>query len=147
MLSMTTIKVDVVFVHTTFPMVASATSATLTAVTTGSTTTIAVTNVTVTVTATVTLHVPHVAVFVAAAIIIIDTRPVACSGVSVDWVSGNVYWTDATLGHIMVSRLDGRYHRILLSSAGQPKGVSADPTNRSVTSAVKKMGKTESAVW
>jgi len=59
-----------------------------------------------------------------------DLLPVA--GISVDWLSGNVYWTDATLGHVMVSRLDGRYHRILVSSAGQPRGVSADPTNRSV---------------
>ena len=51
-------------------------------------------------------------------------------GIAVDWLTGNVYWTDAQLGHIMVSRLDGRYHKILLADVGRPKGIAVDPVAR-----------------
>ncbi|KAK2156707.1 hypothetical protein LSH36_207g07038 [Paralvinella palmiformis] len=51
-------------------------------------------------------------------------------GISVDWLSDNVYWTDKTLGRIMMSYISGRYHKLLISDAGKPTGLAVDSLNR-----------------
>jgi len=40
-----------------------------------------------------------------------------------------VYWTDFNLEHIMASKLDGRYHTIILEGIPQPKGLAVDPVD------------------
>ena len=35
-------------------------------------------------------------------------------GMAVDWVAGNVYWTDMSFNRIEVSRTDGRARRVLI---------------------------------
>ena len=37
-------------------------------------------------------------------------------GMAVDWVAGNVYWTDMSFNRIEVSRTDGRARRVLIWS-------------------------------
>ena len=35
-------------------------------------------------------------------------------GMAVDWVAGNVYWTDMSIARIEVARTDGRARRVLI---------------------------------
>lgn len=45
-----------------------------------------------------------------------------------DWLSNTLFWSDALAGHIMMSRLDGRYHSLLLSLWDQPaRGLAVTP--------------------
>lgn len=43
-----------------------------------------------------------------------------------------MYWTDKTQGVIMVSRVDGRFERTLISNLPQPYGLAVDPVHRLV---------------
>ncbi|XP_064614875.1 low-density lipoprotein receptor-related protein 6-like isoform X2 [Liolophura sinensis] len=55
----------------------------------------------------------------------------AVQGMAVDWVANNLYWTDSVLKHIMVSRLDGSYQKILLNTPPQqPLGIAVHPYRR-----------------
>lgn len=50
-------------------------------------------------------------------------------GLAVDWVAENLYWTDAGTDRIEVSRLDGKYRKILISRGLQePRAIAVDPT-------------------
>ena len=49
------------------------------------------------------------------------------TGIAVDWLTYNVYWADKELHHIMVSQINGRYHRILLQDVEEPLGLALDP--------------------
>ncbi|ELU10017.1 hypothetical protein CAPTEDRAFT_221406 [Capitella teleta] len=49
-------------------------------------------------------------------------------GIAVDWLSSNVYWTDESLGHIMVSRFDGADVSVLMSDIQRPRGIAVNPT-------------------
>ena len=57
------------------------------------------------------------------------------TGVAVDWMSRNLYWTNAKAGLIEVMRLDGdnHYRKVLLSNSGrrrdaaQPISIALDP--------------------
>lgn len=57
------------------------------------------------------------------------------SAVAVDWMSRNLYWTNAQAGLIEVMRLDGdnHYRKVLLSNSGrrrdpaQPISIALDP--------------------
>ena len=51
-------------------------------------------------------------------------------GMAVNWLTDTLYWADLTLKHIMCSQLDGRYHKILIADAGQPKGLAVDAKHR-----------------
>ncbi|XP_053679237.1 low-density lipoprotein receptor-related protein 1 [Anopheles nili] len=49
-------------------------------------------------------------------------------GLAVDWVGRNLYWCDKGLDTIEVSKLDGRYRRVLISKELQkPRAIALDP--------------------
>ncbi len=57
------------------------------------------------------------------------------NGISVDWESRHVYWTDAQAQLIQVADYEGENRRVLLSAdLQQPRGVFADPINGQVLS-------------
>ncbi len=52
------------------------------------------------------------------------------NGLSIDWVSKHVYWTDAQSRTIEVSDYNGGNRRLLITSnLDQPRGIYADPIN------------------
>jgi len=48
-------------------------------------------------------------------------------GLAVHWEAEIVFWSDMNLGHIMYSRLDGRYHAFLITGLVKPKSIAVDP--------------------
>ena len=54
------------------------------------------------------------------------------TGIAVDWISDNLYWTDRAYGHVMVARGDGRFQQVLISGLDNPRGIAAEPTRRYV---------------
>nr|CAB3264326.1 nidogen-2-like [Phallusia mammillata] len=49
-------------------------------------------------------------------------------GIAVDYVSGNIYWTDTGLNKIKVARADGSSPMVLVSSGiSDPRGIAVDP--------------------
>ena len=49
-------------------------------------------------------------------------------GIAIDWLSRNIYWSQKNLQRIEVSRLDGRYKRVVVDKSGGKIGkVSVDP--------------------
>jgi len=52
------------------------------------------------------------------------------NGLSVDWVSSHIYWTDARKRTVEVAEFDGTNRRILITERlSQPRGIYADPVN------------------
>ncbi len=52
-------------------------------------------------------------------------------GLSVDWVAKNLYWCDKGLDTIEVSRLDGKYRKILIKqNLQEPRAIALDPFER-----------------
>lgn len=52
-------------------------------------------------------------------------------GLAVDWVAKNLYWCDKGYDTIEVSRLDGRYRRLLISeNLQEPRAIALDPFQR-----------------
>ncbi|XP_069676734.1 low-density lipoprotein receptor-related protein 1 isoform X1 [Periplaneta americana] len=51
-------------------------------------------------------------------------------GLAVDWVGRNLYWCDKGLDTIEVSKLDGRYRKVLINTGLQePRAITLDPRN------------------
>ncbi|KAH9512769.1 hypothetical protein Btru_038157 [Bulinus truncatus] len=48
-------------------------------------------------------------------------------GMALDWVSGNLYWTDSTNGVIKVAKKSGAHQRILLSNLNNPVAIAIHP--------------------
>lgn len=49
-------------------------------------------------------------------------------GLAVDWIGGNLYWTDMQTDLIEVSDLDGRWRMALISdNLTSPRGLALDP--------------------
>ena len=52
------------------------------------------------------------------------------NGLSVDWVSKHIYWTDGRRRSVEVANFDGSSRRILVTEhLSQPRGIYADPAN------------------
>ena len=53
---------------------------------------------------------------------------VECNGLSVDWISNHIYWTDAGRLTVELSNYDGSGRRILIGYGLQiPRGIIVDP--------------------
>ena len=51
-----------------------------------------------------------------------------CTGLAVQWMKHQLYWTDKTNNRISVSDLDGNNQLILISSAlEEPRAIALDP--------------------
>ncbi|XP_076435319.1 low-density lipoprotein receptor-related protein 5-like [Babylonia areolata] len=49
-------------------------------------------------------------------------------GLAVDWVTGALYWTDSSRGHVMVARWDGSFQNVLLQDqVTRPLGIAVHP--------------------
>ena len=56
------------------------------------------------------------------------------NGLTVDWVSSHIYWTDGRKKTIEVSSYDGSNHHILsIGGLQTPRGIVVDPIKRSVS--------------
>ena len=52
------------------------------------------------------------------------------SGVAVDWMGRNIYWTDSWHDVIEVAKLDGSERKVLISSGlVDPRAIIVDPPN------------------
>ena len=49
---------------------------------------------------------------------------------AVDWLTSTLYWTDSELGHIMVCKMDGSFHRILRENLDAPGPIAVDAIKR-----------------
>lgn len=59
---------------------------------------------------------------------VVGDRVRSPEGVAVDFITGNVYWTDSTYDHIEVSSADGSNRMILVSGdMVNPRGIAVDP--------------------
>lgn len=51
------------------------------------------------------------------------------SGIAVDWVADNIYWSDERRNIIEVARLNGSSRYVVLSYVSKPKAIAVDPVN------------------
>lgn len=52
-------------------------------------------------------------------------------GLAIDWIASNMYWADGQKNRIGVSKTDGRFQKILISSdVKAPQGIAVDIMNR-----------------
>lgn len=49
-----------------------------------------------------------------------------------DWLNGNLYWTESTHRQVWVARIDGSFQKILVKTWSRPLGIVVDPIRRSV---------------
>ena len=55
------------------------------------------------------------------------------SGIAVDWINSNLYWTEMDHKQVWVSKLDGSFQKIILDTLSVPRGIVVDPIRRYVT--------------
>ena len=54
----------------------------------------------------------------------------AVLGLGVDWINSNLYWTESEYQQIWVSKLDGSYQNILITTEAIPRAIVCDPVRR-----------------
>lgn len=48
-------------------------------------------------------------------------------GMALDWVAGNLFWTDKTYGQISMAKKEGLYPTVIIEGLGEPIGIAVHP--------------------
>jgi sugar lactone lactonase YvrE len=57
----------------------------------------------------------------------IAANAITVKGMVIDWMAGNIYWTDESESTITIASMDGRYQQILMKNIGKPRGITVNP--------------------